>query len=367
MTQPVTVLVLVTFCAMSCRSERTVEGSVSDPRDIQRDASPPPEVKRVRVVRRSVASMGTLFDLSLAVNEENEAVDEAVEKAFDEIRRVDSLMTTWRPDSYLSQVNAHAGGKAVRVPAELLDLIETAIEISRSTKGKFDISFAAMGGLWDFKLDRPKLPSRTEIRRRLPLINYRLIKINRKLKTLRLAKAGMRIGLGAIAKGYAVDRTGAILKEQGYNDFIVYGGGDLLVSGTKGDRPWKVGIQDPREPSRYFASMELPDGGAVVTSGDYEKFFFLKGKRYHHIISPDTGFPARGTVSVTVLARTATLADALATGAFVLGPEEGMKMIEDDPDLEGIVVNENLKATVSSGLKSRVSLRPIVSSGEGTK
>ncbi len=363
---PVPVLAIVILCAISCRNESVGKESASDRREIRRDASPPPESTNIRVVRRSVASMGTLFDLSLAVSEENEAVDRAVEKAFNEIRRVDSLMTTWRPDSYLSRVNAHSGGTAVRVPTELLSLIETAEKISISTKGKFDISFAAMGGLWNFKLKRPRLPDRAEIRRRLSLINYRLIKINRKRETLRLAKPGMRIGLGAIAKGYAVDRTGAILKEHGYNDFIVYGGGDLLVSGKKGDRPWKVGIQDPREPSRYFASVELPDGGAVVTSGDYEKFFFLKGKRYHHIIDPDTGFPARGTVSVTVLARTATLADALATGVFVLGPEEGMKMLENDPALEGIVVDENLKATVSSGLKSRVDLRPIHSAGKST-
>ncbi len=178
---PVPVFALVILCAISCRNESADEKPAPDPKEILRDAAPPAEVrKNVRVVRRSVASMGTLFDLSLAVDEENEAVDRAVDKAFDEIRRVDALMTTWRPDSYLSQVNAHAGGTAVRVPAELLDLIETADGISKNTSGKFDISFAAMGGLWNFKRERPRLPDRAEIRRRLPLVNYRLIKINRK-------------------------------------------------------------------------------------------------------------------------------------------------------------------------------------------
>ncbi len=359
-------LLTVVFASAACGGEERGDNATREVAYKPATQAPEPPQPQVRIVHRSVASMGTLFELTLAVGEESADVDQAARAAFDEIKRVEQLMTTWQADSPLSRVNAAAGSASVRVPAELLDLVESAVGISTLTKGKFDISFAAMGGLWNFKADRPRLPDRREIKRRLALIDYRAIRIDRAKSTLRLAKPGMRIALGAIAKGFGVDRAAAILRERGFKNFIVYGGGDLFISGKKGERPWSVGIQDPRSGSRYFVRLELPEGGAVVTSGDYEKFFILDGKRYHHIIDPATGFPAEGAVSVTVLAETAARADALATGLFVLGPEEGMRLIEADPKLEGIIVDKALAVKVSSGLKSRAQLSPIKRAGEGT-
>jgi thiamine biosynthesis lipoprotein len=216
-----------------------------------------------------------------------------------------------------------------------------------------------MGGLWDFKTQSPRIPALSDIKKRLRLIDYKSIVVDGSKGVMRLAKKGMRIGLGAIAKGYAVDRASAVLLDRGFKDFIVYGGGDLRVSGSKAGRPFSVGIQDPRNRNRYFARFDMETEGAVVTSGDYESFFVLNGQRYHHIIDPETGFPAKGTVSVTVLDKTATRADALATGIFAMGPEKGMQLIEAQPTLEGVIVDEEFNVHVSTGLRSRLVMTPI--------
>lgn len=315
--------------------------------------------KELRVVQRSLAAMGTLFEITVAPSGEDEAVDEAIEEAFAEVRRVEDLMTVWRPGAPLVRVNDAAGGPPVPVPDELLALMEEARRISERTNGKFDVSFAGVGSLWDFKAEHPVVPPREEIERLKGLVDFRSILIDRAKGTLGLARKGMRVGLGAIAKGYGVDKASAVLRSRGYENFIVYGGGDLFVSGSKGGHPWKVGIQDPRDRARNFGSVELRDSQAIVTSGDYEKFFIAGGKRYHHIIDPATGYPAEGTVSVTVIAPSATLADGLATGLFVIGVEKAMALVEADPDLEALIVDDALKVHVSSGLKGTISLRPI--------
>jgi len=268
-------------------------------------------------------------------------------------------MTVYRDDSPVSEVNARAGHGGVEVPEELLKLVVEAKQISAQTDGKFDISFGALGGLWRYKAEKPTLPDPSLIEARLPLVDYRAILVDREKKTIALAKPGMAIGLGAIAKGYAVDRVAHILRSHGEDNFIINGGGDLFISGRKGDRPWKVGIQNPRDRASYFARFPVTRPGAVVTSGDYEKFFELDGKRYHHILDPDTGYPARGTVSVTILADSAARADALATGVFILGPEKGMELIEADDTLEGVIVTDELIPLVSSGLKDTIAMTPI--------
>lgn len=312
----------------------------------------------VQVVRRAVPAMGTMFTIMLTDGEDEEKSRSAVEAAFDEVRRVEALMTTYRDAAPLSRLNAAAGAPLI-MPAEIIELLTEANRISERTGGKFDVSFASMGDLWRFKEDPPKLPDPEAIRKRLPLIDHNQILIDEGRGTVRLGRPGMRISLGAIAKGYGVDRAGAVLRKHGIDDFIVYGGGDILFSGKKGTKPWSVGVQDPRNHQAYFARFELPGTKAVVTSGDYEKFFVLGGTRYHHIIDPDTGYPARGTVSVTVMADSTMVADAFATGIFVLGPEQGMALIEADPTLEGIIVDDRLRPHVSSGLRKRVTLTPI--------
>jgi len=321
-----------------------------------------PEPVPVGLLSRGVSAMGTLFEITVVG--EGGAAEDAIAAAFDELRRVEDLLTTWKPEAPLLAVNEQAGGKPVPVPEELFAVIERAIEISERTGGAFDISFASMGKVWDFDSGNPTVPDPAEVKRAIRLIDYRKIELDRDRGTVRLATKGMRISLGGIAKGYAADRAAEVLRERGFDDFTVYGGGDQLVAGRKGDEPWRVGIQDPRLPSRNFAQLPLPDGGAVVTSGDYKQFFMVDGKRYHHIIDPATGYPAEGTVSVTVLAHSATVADAMATGLFVLGPDRGMELVEADPKLEAIFVDRQLRARVSSGLRERVEVSPIAA-GKG--
>ncbi len=303
--------------------------------------------------------MGTMFTIMLTDQEEEDRARRAVEAAFDEIRRVEALMTTHKADAPLSRLNA-AAGATLKMPDEIIGLLEEAKRISERTEGKFDVAFASIGNLWRFKEEPPKLPDPEELRKRLPLIDYESILIDRKAGTVRLGRPDMRISLGAIAKGYGVDRAGGVLRKNGIESFIVYGGGDILFSGKKGNRPWTVGVQDPRNHGAYFARFEVPGTKAVVTSGDYEKFFTLEGTRYHHIIDPDTGYPARGTVSVTVMADNTMPADAFATGIFVLGPKNGMALIESDPALEGIIVDDRLRVHISSGLENLVALTPIL-------
>jgi thiamine biosynthesis lipoprotein len=326
-------------------------------------AEPEPRPEPVSVINRGISALGTLFEITVVGR--GAAAEQAIQAAFAEVRRVEDLLTTWKPEAPLARVNEAAGGKPVSVPAEVMELIERSIEVSKRTGGAFDVTFASMGKLWDFGVDAPSLPDPREVARRIKLIDFRKLELDRENGTVRLARKGMRLSLGAVAKGYAADRAGAVLRERGHGDFIVFGGGDLLVSGSRGAEPWSVGIQDPRKQTRRFAKLTVPEGGAVVTSGDYERFFVVDGKRYHHIINPRTGFPAQGAISVTVLAPDAILADALATGVFVLGPDEGMALIESDPQLEAIIVDDELDVHVSSGLKRRVDVSPIDRSGEG--
>lgn len=323
---------------------------------------PPP----CQVIHRSRAAMGTLFDLSLCVDEITPKVELIAEDVFKEISRIDSLMTSYRPDSHVSIINASAGKKEISVPEELYRIIEQSKVISSKTQGKFDISFASMGALWDFKTNQPTVPSRKTIRKKIKFIDYTKIRLNPKRTAVMLQDRDMRIGLGAIAKGYAVDRAGELLRARGISNYIVYGGGDLLIGGNKNGAPWKIGIQDPRDKSSYFAKLALSGHKAVVTSGDYEKYFEVDGRRYHHIIDPDTGFPATGSSSVTIVATGAALADAMATGVFVMGPEKGMRLVESEANLEGIIVDTELNVSVSSGLRANIELLGMSSKKKGT-
>lgn len=319
----------------------------------------------IQVFQKAVPAMGTVFTFSVAVTgEDTEAVKTAVDAASSEILRVEQMMSTYIENSPISRVNRSAGTEPVSVPDELVRMIDEANDVSRRTEGKFDISFGAVGRLWDFKGVPPRLPDKTALAAARELVDFHSVVTDKDAHTVFLKKKGMSIGLGAIAKGYGVDRASAVLVAHGFTDFIMYGGGDIYISGNKGGAPWRVGIQDPRNREKYFADFDMPSQGAVVTSGDYEKFFILDGRRFHHIIDPASGFPARGVVSVTIFAKSAALADALATGVFVLGIEKGMRLIESDPSLEGILVDDALVPHISSGLKGRATVRPITGSNE---
>jgi thiamine biosynthesis lipoprotein len=281
----------------------------------------------------------------------------AFAKVFDEFDRLDRLMSIWREGSDVLRINAAAGGAAVPVSPEVREIIRDAREVSEWTGGKFDVTFGALSGMWKFDHDLDgRVPSRTEIAARLPLIDYRALEIDEHAGTARLAQPGMKLHLGGIGKGYAVDRAVEILRKAGLNDFMIQSGGDLYLGGRRGERPWRAGIQDPRGPANSsFAAVDLTDA-AISTSGDYERFFMKDGRRYHHILDPDTGEPAQGCRSVSIVAESSTLADGLATGVFILGADAGMALIERLPGVEGVVVAADNRVIVSSGLKERLVL-----------
>jgi thiamine biosynthesis lipoprotein len=283
------------------------------------------------------------------------AAKAAFAEVFSEFDRLEQLMSTWVSGSDVQRVNAAAGVKPVRVSAEVRDVLSVARRASEWTGGKFDVTFGALSGLWKFDHDQDNaIPDMGEVRRRLPLIDYRAVQIDDEAGTVFLTRKGMSIHLGGIGKGYAIDRGASILRRHGVSDFMIQSGGDIYVGATKDGRPWRLGIQDPRGPAnRIFAELDLSDG-TFSTSGDYERSFIKDGRRYHHILDPATGEPARGSRSVTIVANRAVVADGLSTGVFIIGPDAGMALIEKLPDVEGVIVSDKNEVLISSGLRGKL-------------
>jgi thiamine biosynthesis lipoprotein len=301
-----------------------------------------------QVFEERAAIMGTEVSI-LIMDETEQTARRAMRAAFDEVRRIDALMTDWRSSPF-EEINQQAGIAPVAVSDEILFMVQEAIRISKLTDGSFDISYAGAGRLWDFKKSPPALPGEQEIRESLKLVGYSNIRVNAAEKTVFLPLEGMRIGLGGIAKGYSVDRAAQTIKESGIKNFAVNAGGDLTVRGKRGGKLWWVGIRHPRNKTENIALLPISNG-TVVTSGDNERFFVVDGVRYCHILNPKTGYPANQCQSVTLIARTTYLGDALATSVFVMGPARGMQFIESQAHLEGMIVDADGRIHVSSGLQ----------------
>jgi len=271
-------------------------------------------------------AMGTFVTVWFWTDKEADAA-KAAESIFKEMKRLDAQMTTWTPDSEVSKVNAAAGKKPVAVSSETFDVIERAQGVAKKSGGVFDISVGAFKGLWRFDEDmNGSLPDPKDVKARLALIGYKDIVLDKKKKTVFLKRKGMSITLGGIAKGYAVDKCVALLKKAGFNDFMVQAGGDMYISGKKGNDPWVVGIKDPRG-TDLFAGMPI-ENHSFSTSGDYERGFVKEGVRYHHILDPRDGQPARASRSVTIRAKDAFTADAWSKVMFIMGWKAGMDIIK---------------------------------------
>jgi len=289
--------------------------------------------------------MGTRFEIQL-VTDDIAAGRAAIEAAYAEIDRVEQLLSEWRESSEISAVNRQAGQGAVSVGPDLFAVIERSVRISEITHGAFDVTFAGCGSLWSIRERR--VPTDREIDECLVQVDYRRLELDPAASTIFLPTESMRIGIAGIGKGYGVDRAVEVLEAHGIDDYIVDGGGDIRLAGGNVDRPWIVGIAAPRREGHLHATLE-PGRGAIVTSGDYQRYFEKDGVRYHHILDPATGRPAPGSVAVTVIASTATDADALATGLFVLGPERGIEVVEQLPEVEALIFGPDLILHRSSG------------------
>ncbi len=304
-------------------------------------------------------AMGTIVQITFWYDDEA-AAGRAAETAFEEMKRLDRMMTTWLPDSEVSRINAAAGSAAVKVSDETFTVIERALDISRRSGGVFDITVGAFKGLWKFDEDMDgTLPTAAEVAARRKLVSWRDVVLDRKQRTVKLRRKGMAITLGGIAKGYAVDRCAELLRREGFADFIFQAGGDLYVSGKKDTQSWVVGIRDPRGARDSMFALAPIEDRAFSTSGDYERGFVKDGVRYHHILDPRTAFPAKASRSVTVLAKDAFTADAWSKVLFILGWKRAMPLVEQLPDFEAVFVAPDNQVHVSSGLRDRLKvLRP---------
>ena len=282
---------------------------------------PPPA--RLELVHRSQPRLGTFVTVS-AYGADRPATLAAISAAFDEFRRADELMSIHRSDSELSRLNARAASGPVPVSAQLFQVIATAQDVAAETEGAFDVTIGPLADLWGFiKKDAYRLPAQTELRAVLPQVNYQLIELNRREQTVQFADPGISIDLGGIGKGYAVDRAIERLLQLGITNALVKAGGDLRAAGAPPGRShWTVQLEDPRKQARRV-SVALRDA-ALSTSGDYENFFEIGGRRYSHLLDPRTGLPVAGLAACTVIAPSCVESDAWATACFVMGVERSL-------------------------------------------
>jgi thiamine biosynthesis lipoprotein len=299
--------------------------------------------------KRTLKLMGCRFDITVVAGNEATA-NKYLDTAIAEISRIEKLISSWCSTSQTSQINRNAGIRPVKVDAELFRLIERSIGISKLTDGAFDISYAVIDQLWKFDGSMTDLPSEQDVKASLQKVGYQNIVLDRAKGTVFLKLGGMKIGFGAIGKGYAADQAKSLLIALGVSSGIINASGDINVWGNHPDgTQWKVAITNPLDKSRSYGLLPISEG-AVVTSGNYEKFVEFDGKRFTHIIDPRTGMPTSGIVSVTVFAPKAELADALATALFVMGETVGLNIINQMAKVESVIIDEYGRVFTSNNI-----------------
>lgn len=295
---------------------------------------------------REEAIMGTRVAVELW-SEDADLATRAMDAVIAEMRRTDELMSTYKPESQLSAVNAHAFQRPVEVDPEIIDVVSRALDFSRLSGGAFDITYASVGYLYDYRAHQR--PSAEQVAAALPGIDYRQVHVDRGANTIRFLRKGVRIDLGGIGKGHAVDRSIDTLRKLGIEHAMVNAGGDTRLLGDRRGKPWIVGVRDPRNEGKMVTRLPL-ENESISTSGDYERYFEEDGVRYHHILVPGTGDVARAVRSATVIGPDATLTDGLSTTVFVLGVERGMELVSRLPGVEAVIVDKDGRIFYSDGL-----------------
>jgi len=290
--------------------------------------------------KKTLKLMGSRFDITVVEKDSLKAI-KYIDIAIKEISRIEKMISSWDPNSQTSEINRNAGFKPVKVDKELFDLIERTISISKLTDGAFDISYASMDKIWKFNGTLKSMPSKESIKAAVSKVDYRNIILDKLNQTVFLKFKGMKIGFGAIGKGFAADKAKALLISKGAKAGIINASGDMNTWGKQPNgKEWMIAITNPLNKNNAFATLPLKKG-AIVTSGNYEKFVSFNNKRYSHIIDPRTGYPSAGIISVSVLAPKAELADALATSVFVMGVEVGLNRINQLNKIECIIIKED--------------------------
>lgn len=294
-----------------------------------------------QIYSKALKLMGNHFEFSVVATNEDFAID-CIDKGITEVRRIERLLTTYDDASQTNQVNAHAGIKPIPVDKEVFDLIERSLRISALTQGAFDITYGSIDKrLWNFDRSMKALPDIQTAKEMVRLIDFRKVILNKEHDTVFLAEKGMRIGFGAIGKGYAADRAKAIMRAAGALSGIVNAAGDVTVWGCEpSGNAWTIGIADPDKKDLPFASIQLTDT-AVATSGTYEKYAVIDGVKYSHTIDPQTGYPVRGIKSVTIICSSGELADAMATPIMVMGIKAGLHLINQLKSIACIIIDDN--------------------------
>ena len=293
--------------------------------------------------------MGTRVEVQLW-HDEADTARNLISDAMAEFDRIEDAMSTYRTDSEITRVNKTAADKPVRVSEELFSLIDRALKLSARTGGAFDITYDSVGQLYDYRLKAR--PSEAEIENLISAIGYGYVELNPDTSEIRYAQPGVRINLGGIAKGHAVESVIALLRAAGVRHAMAAAGGDTRLLGKRGENPWIVGIRDPDQEGGFVTRLALDDE-AISTSGDYERYFIENGLLYHHILNPSTGKSAGELRSVTVIGPDATMTDGLSTSVFVLGTKAGLALIESLADYEAVIVDKERRVRFSKGLDPR--------------
>jgi thiamine biosynthesis lipoprotein len=323
--------------------------------------------RKEKVYRKSKILMDTLVTVT-GVSNSKENAEKAIDAALAEIEKLDRLLNFFSPESEVSHINKSAGISVIKVSPDMLDVLDMSLMVSKNTEGAFDVTIGPVITLYDFY--KKIKPEESVIKKNLSFVNYKDLIIDRNESTAFLKKRGMLIDLGGISKGYAADKAVEVLKRNGIHAGLVSVAGDIKAFGLKPDgRPWKIGIRNPRIPSNpplvkggeggfaddIMATIELRDM-AISTSGDYERFFILNGRRYHHLLNPKTGCPAEKTQSVSIITNRAVFTDAFATGIFILGPEKGMRVLEK-LGFDGLIVDSQGKVHITPNIRGKVEFK----------
>ena len=308
------------------------------------------ELQSEMVIKRTQFIMGTLIEITVQ-EPDKDLANKAIDKSFDEISRLENIMSTYLPNSELSKLNISAGNKKkIPVSPELLNVIQRGIHWGKLSSGAIDISIGPAANLWEFDTESPTIPDKHKLLNAVSLIDYKNISIED--GSINLNKPGMSLNLGAMGKGYAVDRAVYVLKKMGIKSGLVNAGGDLMAFGSKkATKSWRVGLQHPRNPEQMIASLDISNK-AVATSGDYQRYFIKDKIRYHHILNPKDGWPANQVMLATVIADKVVDADALSTALFVLGAKKGINLINSLEGIEGMILSDLGSASFSSGFRS---------------
>ena len=302
-----------------------------------------------QILKKKQSLLGSPFEITVVAKDSVQG-NLFSDLAIAEVKRIENLISDWIPTSQISKVNQNAGVSPVKVDKEVYDLVDRATKISKLTSGAFDISYASMDRIWKFDGSMKEMPTEEAIRKSVEKVGYQNIILNSKDTTIFLKNKGMKLGLGGIGQGYIADKIKALLQEKGCNSGLVNVSGDINTWGKQPNgNTWTVGIVNPMNKNKVFATFPLDDS-AVETSGSYEKYVTFNGKRYSHIIDPRTGYPASGIISVSVFAKQTELADALATGIFVMGVEVGLDLVNQLKGVGCIIVDDKGGIHVSKNI-----------------